>query len=341
MFESSDDSKRLLRLKSPLPSHNTVRGASIFGIGLSIISIETGVKGVPTDLNAMTALAVTPGVLAVYTAGTMMLTLQKAMRDAALLKSESQAVKAIFVSRKIEQLTTSPGFGRVLLRKRDVALVGGVTSPVWSSFERKRNKAFLPGHFEFELLKFAVTVEQIPWDPLCLLSEEILAQFPPPSDGKKQKPLGAFGFDCDSNGDRDVGSDAKLLSLTGKDALLNGRNEKMLAFMGEYAKNCCDGHITVSTQKMISDVLYRISQGLESNDDTSECAPMPSEFESRLVTEKGKKRMGILDWWQHGQGVDVRVDACTGPGKNPCGIKRNATQRGIGAEARCALCDLR
>ena len=65
------------------------------------------------------------------------------------------------------------------------------------------------------------------------------------------------------------------------------------------------------------------------------CAPMPSEFESRLVIEKGKKRMGILNWWQHGPGVDVRVDACTGPGKNPCGIKRNATQRGgIGTEAR-------
>ena len=67
---------------------------------------------------------------------------------------------------------------------------------------------------------------------------------------------------------------------------------------------------------------------------------MPLKFEERLVTATGCKRMGILDWWQHGHGVDARIAACTGPGgSNPCGIKRNATQLSSGAAARCTKCD--
>ena len=107
--------------------------------------------------------------------------------------------------------------------------------------------------------------------------------------------------------------------------------------MNDYAGNCCASHLSLNTQRMLCEVLWRISQGLEANDDTSECATMPEEFEKRLVTQKGKKRMGILDYWQHGPGVDARIAACTI--RNPCGIKRNVIQRSAGAEARCEKCD--
>ena len=64
------------------------------------------------------------------------------------------------------------------------------------------------------------------------------------------------------------------------------------------------------------------------------CAPITDEFYKRLVTKKGaKKRMGILDFWQHGAGIEARLCACSD--KNPCGLKRDSRQRANGIQKRC------
>ena len=53
--------------------------------------------------------------------------------------------------------------------------------------------------------------------------------------------------------------------------------------------------------------LWRIVHGIDASDEDTACPPVSKDFESRLVTKRGaKKRMGILDYWQHGAGVDAR-----------------------------------
>ena len=52
-----------------------------------------------------------------------------------------------------------PGFGRILLQKKNVAEIAGVKPGTWSNWSRKRNKVFLRGHHEFELLVLATAIE--------------------------------------------------------------------------------------------------------------------------------------------------------------------------------------
>ena len=50
--------------------------------------------------------------------------------------------------------------------------------------------------------------------------------------------------------------------------------------------------------------LWRIVHGIDASDEDTACPPVSKDFESRLVTKRGaKKRMGILDYWQHGAGL--------------------------------------
>ena len=60
---------------------------------------------------------------------------------------------------------------------------------------------------------------------------------------------------------------------------------------------------------MLCEVLWRISHGIKPCDEDTPCAPITDEFYKRLVTKKGaKKRMGILDFWQHGAGIEARLE---------------------------------
>ena len=53
--------------------------------------------------------------------------------------------------------------------------------------------------------------------------------------------------------------------------------------------------------------LWCIVHGIDASDEDTACPPVSKDFESRLVMKRGaKKRMGILDYWQHGAGVDAR-----------------------------------
>ena len=190
----------------------------------------------------------------------------------------------------------------------------------------------------------ATAIEWLSHDPLFYLSDEIIANIPE-NEGKKQKTMNSYfsfsfeGAGASSGADAEQVADPKILSVIGKDPLLKGKGPEMVHFLIEYTKKCCASTLSLNTQHLFCDVMWRIANGIDYHDESTECPPMPPEFEKRLVTQKGKRRMGILDWWQHGAGVDARIASCTGPGKNACGIKRNALQLKTGAAARCVKCD--
>ena len=115
------------------------------------------------------------------------------------------------------------------------------------------------------------------------------------------------------------------------------RRKETQEFLASYATSCADSRLSLNVQHMLCEVLWRISKGIAANDETSECAKVTDEFEKRVVTKKGGRRMGILDWWQHDEGCAARIAACSE--RNRCGIKRTQSAISLGASMRCPRCD--
>ena len=156
----------------------------------------------------------------------------------------------------------------------------------------------------------------------ALLSPDMLAKWPADADAGRllrAQSTGTWEDVCEMLEEAGVSSasnEPTPLSLIGSDPLLREKGKEMQEFMESYAGRCAASTIPVSTQDGICDILWRISHGIKSNDEQTACEPVSPEFEKRMVTKKGqKRRMGILDWWQHEHGVKARVAACSA--KNP------------------------
>ena len=222
----------------------------------------------------------------------------KVIRDAALLRiGNTPDVNSNWAMSNIELLLEKPGFGRILLRHKDIAAIVNVSPPVFCKFPSKPTKIFLPGHFEFELLKLSVCVDVLSWDPLCLLSEDQIRNLPMPA-AKLTKIYDLYGFSRSASaagggggGGGAAASTLQPISFKSTDPLLKGFGASMEAFLATYANRCAQSGLSRATQCDLCEIFGRIACGNEASDVDAAVTLMPIGFERPLVPSKGEARM--------------------------------------------------
>ena len=141
----------------------------------------------------------------------------------------------------------------------------------------KSLEGMLPGTPVYRLAELAMMVKFFPRDPLALLSDEQVANLPPPKDAQKPHGGGGGGQLQLSYGGRGVLQSAasdvtvsKPITFKNPNAeaklLLNNKHAEMEAYLKAYCEQVyCGADLTRSKQLAIVVALFNIREGRSSN----------------------------------------------------------------------------
>ena len=294
--------------------------------------------------------------LSVHTAGSVVMPLRKAIRDSVIIQQQQATGQFYAEVESLWKLLTNDATGsKIKLPMADVAttICGWATHtqlPLLKSLE-----GMLPGTPVYRLAELAMMVKFFPRDPLALLSDEQVANLPPPKDVQKPHGGGGGGQLQLSYGGRGVLQSAasdvtasKPITFKNPNAeaklLLNNKHAEMEAYLKAYCEQVyCGADLTRSKQLAIVVALFNIREGRSSNAQCKLSDVVPA-FINAMVTGsmRGSRAMTLAYWWT-GYGTAERATACAqGDATKPqgeCGLVNNAKQRRLGSAIKCAYCN--